>query len=173
MCRSFGWRSGVHEIRNAITFSFQFPLGTPLGRHRYTSGVHGAYGHSDPANGPSFFLRSTLSSPPPWPDLSRDTSLTIRSPSTGRGDRDSTVAARFFPPEVVPRTTRFQLRDGLLSLVAELSHAYLRISLWCGADEACLFLRQGVSSALTLSNAMTLHSLEWNFHSWESIAADR
>jgi hypothetical protein len=148
---------------------FTFRSGPPLGGTRYTRGIRGAYGHSDPSNG-SFLLYTSggFVVSGPGPTYRRDTALhnTLTIDGGGQIGDTSVWLPDFFPPECIVPPAAIRTDGERVLIAADLTHAYLprlgvlscRRSMLVHADLSIL--------CVDTVECSTSRQVEWNLHSW-------
>ena len=162
----------VRSRKDGKGFLFTFRSGPPLGKKRYEEGVHGAYGHSDPANG-AFLLYSdnAFIASGPGPVYRRDTSLHNTVTIDGKGQLgDGCVwLPDFFPPENLADLPTVSTDDTFVSMSVELSRNYLP---FLGVQSCRRSIGVEPGEFIIGFDEVRLdtpRTIQWNFHSWEDI----
>ena len=146
---------------------FTFRSGSPLGGHRYRTGITGAYGHADPCNG-SFLLfdQGRLALAGPGPVYRRDSSLHNVVTIDGQGQVGDTAVwlPDFFPPEIVPPNPEFRAEGESLAMAADLAPAYLPHLGVILMQRSLLVLPGMCIAGADVVELDAIHSIEWNLH---------
>ena len=155
----------VRSGKSVLTFR----SGSPLGEHRYRSGIQGAYGHGDPCNGSFLYYEGgdfLISGP--GPVYRRDSALHNVMTFDGQGQVGDTAVwlPDFVPPEIRPPAAEIRLHGGTVAVAADLAPCYLP---HLGIEEMHRSLLLWPGRFLVGTDLVRLRerrSIEWNLHSW-------